>query len=107
MWPLLNASIGGRQDRRRTIPAWLWRLVERRDGGRCRFPGCDHTRWLEGHHIRWWSRGGPTDLDNIICACGHCHRLVHELGWTVSGSANGELTFRRPDGRVLTTGPPS
>jgi hypothetical protein len=90
----------------RTIPAWLWRLVKRRDGGRCRFPGCGHTRWLEGHHIVWWSWGGRTDLDNLICTCGHCHKLVHELGWTVSGNANGALTFRRPDGRVLTTGPP-
>jgi hypothetical protein len=90
----------------RTIPAWLWRLVKRRDGGRCRFPGCGHTRWLEGHHIIWWSKGGRTDLDNIVSTCGHCHKLVHELGWTVSGNANGVLTFPRPDGRVLTTGPP-
>lgn len=91
---------------RRTIPAWLWRLVKRRDGGRCRFPGCSHRRWLAGHHVVWWSRGGRTDLDNLITICGRCHKLLHELGWTVSGHADGELTFRRPDGRVLATGPP-
>jgi len=90
----------------RTIPAWLWRLVKRRDGGRCRFPGCNHTRWLNGHHIVWWSRDGRTDLENIVSVCGRCHKLVHELGWMVSGNANGVLTWRRPDGRVLTTGPP-
>src|SRR5262245_50281280 len=92
---------------RRTIPAWLWRLVKRRDAGRCRFPGCGHTRWLEGHHIVWWSRGGSTDLDNLIAVCGHCHKLLHEMGYTVSGNANGGLTFRRPDGRVLANGPPA
>jgi hypothetical protein len=35
-----------------------------------------------------------------------CHKLVHELGWTVSGNANGKLVFTSPTGRVLTTGPP-
>jgi hypothetical protein len=92
---------------RRTIPAWLWRLVKRRDGGRCRFPGCNHRGWLQGHHIRWWSRGGRTDLDNLLTVCGSCHRLLHELGWTVEGSAGGGLTFRRPDGRALANGPPA
>jgi hypothetical protein len=92
---------------RRTIPAWLWRLLKRRDGGRCRFPGCNRTRWLEAHHMVWWSRGGRTDLDNLFCACSHHHKLLHELGWTVSGDPNGELVFRRPDGRVLSNGPPA
>jgi Domain of unknown function (DUF222)/HNH endonuclease len=90
----------------RTIPAWLWRQIKYRDGGQCRFPGCRHRRWLHGHHIEWWSRGGRTDLDNICSLCPHCHKLVHELGWTVSGNANGVLTFTSPTGRVLTTGPP-
>src|SRR5258708_3471819 len=90
---------------RRTIPAWLWRLVLRRDGGRCRFCGC--TRWLQGHHILWWSKGGRTDLENICALCTRCHKLVHEGGWTIEGSAGGPLVFRRPDGRVLATGPPA
>jgi hypothetical protein len=53
--------------------------------------------------------GGGAQLEGdhpVASVCGHCHKLVHELGWTVSGNANGVLTFRRPDGRVLTTGPP-
>lgn len=90
---------------RRTIPGWLWRLLVRRDGGRCRFCGC--TRWLEGHHITWWSRGGRTDLDNLMLACSRCHKLFHEGGWTIGGDANGELVFRRPDGRALANGPPA
>ena len=28
-----------------------------RDGG-CRFPGCTHTRFVDGHHIEHWADGG-------------------------------------------------
>ncbi|HEY7202233.1 MAG TPA: HNH endonuclease signature motif containing protein, partial [Candidatus Dormibacteraeota bacterium] len=68
--------------------------------------GCRHRRWLHAHHVIPWWWGGRTDLDNLVLLCPGCHRLVHELGWQVSGNANRELTFRRPDGRVLKTGPP-
>jgi len=30
---------------------------------------------------------------------------VHEMGWTVSGDANEELTFRSPTGRLSTSTP--
>ena len=34
--------------------------------GCCTFPGCDaHLGWLDAHHVRRWSNGGPTDLDNL------------------------------------------
>ena len=89
---------------RRTIPAWLWRLLKHRDGGRCRF--CGSLRWLRAHHIRHWARGGRTDLDNLLTCCDRCHRLFHEGGWTIEGDPNGRLIFRRPDGRVLACGPP-
>jgi hypothetical protein len=36
-----------------------------RDGG-CVFPGCRRPlAWCEGHHVRHWLDGGPTDLDNL------------------------------------------
>ena len=90
---------------RRTVPGWLWRLLVHRDAGRCRFCGC--TRYLDAHHIVWWSRGGRTDLDNLILLDSRCHKLFHEGGWTMEGNANGELIFRRPDGRALPNGPPA
>ena len=34
--------------------------------------------------LEWW-RGGRTDLDNLILACGRCHKLFHEGGWTMAG----------------------
>ncbi len=89
----------------RTIPAWLWRMLVHRDGGRCRF--CGSQQWLEGHHIVWWSRGGGTDLDNLCLVCTRCHKLFHEGGWTIEGNPNRRLSFRRPDGRALASGPPA
>jgi hypothetical protein len=78
--------------------------IRRRDKG-CRFPGCSHTEFTDVHHLRHWIDGGPTDLDNLIELCDEHHRCVHELGWTVTGDANEELTFRSPTGRLSTSTP--
>jgi len=80
------------------IPPGLNRQIRRRDRG-CRFPGCERTRWVHAHHLVHWASGGPTDLDNLATLCGYHHRLVHEAGWKIEGSPNGELIFIRPDGR--------
>lgn len=71
----------------RVVPQWLRRVVRGRDH-RCRFPACNRTRLLHIHHIRHWSKGGPTDLSNLITLCAHHHRLVHEYGWGLVGSAD-------------------
>lgn len=81
----------------RTIPPWLVRQLAHRDGG-CRFPGCGRRRWVHAHHIVHWSRGGPTDLDNLITLCAFHHRLLHEGGWRLSGDPNGSVTWIRPNG---------
>lgn len=82
--------------RSRTVPGWLRRLVYERDGGQCQDPGCTNTHWLQVHHIIPWSRGGPTDLDNLILLCGIHHRRVHEDGWHITGPPD-KRVFRRPD----------
>jgi hypothetical protein len=38
--------------------------------------------------------------------CRRHHRAVHEEGYQVDRQADGELQFRRPDGRVLPNVPP-
>src|SRR4051794_39907053 len=38
----------------RSIPLPLKRALRSRDGG-CRFPGCDRTRFTEGHHVKHWA----------------------------------------------------
>ena len=90
--------------RTRTIPPALRRALHHRDRG-CRFPGCS-VRFGQGHHIRHWAQGGPTTLSNLAMLCRRHHRAVHEEGYTLDRQADGELRFRRPDGRVLPEVPP-
>ncbi|MCZ6566713.1 MAG: HNH endonuclease, partial [Actinobacteria bacterium] len=81
----------------RTVPGWLRRLVTHRDGGRCQWVGCGHTKCLQVHHIHHWSQGGATDLDNLILLCGFHHRFVHEHDWHITTRDDGTFQFRRPD----------
>ena len=39
--------------------------------------------WCRAHHIIWWSKDGPTDLDNLLLVCDDCHKKIHLHGWTV------------------------
>jgi len=91
--------------RTRTIPPALRRALHHRDHG-CRFPGCG-VPFGQGHHIRHWAQGGPTTLSNLALLCRRHHRAVHEEGYQVDRHADGELRFRRPDGRLLPEVPPS
>jgi hypothetical protein len=90
--------------RTRTIPPALRRALHHRDRG-CRFPGCG-VRFGQGHHIRHWVQGGPTTLSNLALLCNRHHRAVHEEGFQVERQPDGELRFRRPDGRLLPEVPP-
>src|SRR5438270_10083010 len=90
--------------RTRTIPPALRRALQHRDRG-CRFPGCARA-FGQGHHIRHWAHGGPTTLSNLALLCRRHHRAVHEEGYQVERQADGELRFRRPDGRPLPHVPP-
>ncbi|MBT5219951.1 MAG: DUF222 domain-containing protein [Woeseia sp.] len=90
-------SIGRRS---RSIPPPMRRALRIRDG-RCRFPGCTHTRFVDGHHIHHWSDGGETSLKNLILLCRHHHRLVHEGGFDCAKTKSGEVIFKRPDKRAL------
>ncbi|MDQ4097597.1 MAG: HNH endonuclease, partial [Actinomycetota bacterium] len=47
---------------------------------------------------------GPTDLSNLLWLCPFHHRLVHEGGWRIRGDPEGDVTFVRPDGRLLVRG---
>jgi hypothetical protein len=69
--------------RYRTITPDQRRALVARDMG-CAFPGCDRPpRWCDGHHIRWWSFGGNTDLTNLVLLCRRHHRLIHHSDWDV------------------------
>ena len=90
--------------RTRTIPPALRRALHHRDQG-CRFPGCG-LPFGQGHHVRHWAQGGPTTLSNLAVLCRRHHRAVHEEGYQVDRQPDGELRFRRPDGRQLPEVPP-
>jgi hypothetical protein len=75
----------------RSIPPATRRALVARDR-HCVFPGCDRPpSWCNGHHIIWWSQGGPTRLENLALLCRHHHRAVHEEGWTLSRQTNGQF----------------
>ena len=48
---------------------------------RCAADGCDIPyAWCELHHRRPWSRGGWSDLADMVPLCGHHHRRLHHAG---------------------------
>ena len=87
-----------------TPPRWLRRMVLKRDGHTCTFPGCGMKRFLHLHHIRHWAQGGPTDYWNLVTVCPVHHALIHKLGWTVLFE-DGEVTWLQPRGRRYEPGP--
>ena len=78
--------------RSRTIPPAMRRALKARDGG-CRFPGCSNHKFVDGHHIQHWSKGGETSLDNLVLLCRHHHHLVHEGGFDCRKGAGSEIYF--------------
>ncbi|WP_410620250.1 DUF222 domain-containing protein [Amycolatopsis sp. cmx-8-4] len=81
---------------RRLISAGLRRALFLRDRG-CAFSGCHRRpRHCQGHHIRHWADGGPTDLTNLVLLCAHHHRLLHRSGWEVRTAADGLPEFLPP-----------
>jgi hypothetical protein len=84
--------------------AAMMRQLRYRDFG-CTFPGCGARRFTQAHHIRWWSDGGRTDLDNLVLTCSFHHKLVHELGWRIKRLRAGPVLWFRPDGNRHIAGP--
>jgi hypothetical protein len=84
----------------RVVSAPTMRALRVRDKG-CRFPGCDRqVGWSSAHHVDHWSRGGPSNLPNLVLLCHYHHRLVHEGGWQVI-KLNREFRFLPPDRVVM------
>lgn len=52
--------------------------VRRRDGNRCRFPGCKQTKKLKVHHIKPWAdaEGVRFCVDNGVTLCSTHHTQV-------------------------------
>lgn len=82
----------------RTIPSATRRALVARDR-HCVFPGCDRPPiWCDGHHLKFWSEGGPTILSNLALLCRIHHRKVHEGGFTIERQ-DGQFVARPPAAR--------
>ncbi len=87
-----------------TILAAIKRALLLRDRA-CRFPGCTHRRFVDGHHIAHWADRGATALSNLMLLCSAHHTLPHEggcrveasgaNGWKISTTATGSSTRNR------------
>jgi Domain of unknown function (DUF222) len=81
----------------RTFTPAQRRALGLRDGNGCAFPGCDRPlAWCDGHHIRHWVDGGPTDLANGVLLCGYHHTVIHRGDWVIGMAADGRPKFRPP-----------
>ncbi len=63
--------------------------------------GCGaNPLWCRAHHIVWWSKNGPTNLDNLALVCDDCHHKIHDHGWQVYKHPNtGRYKLRPPPNR--------
>ncbi len=52
------------------------KAISLRQRGVCAAPSCWHPI-AHNHHLILWSKGGLTDLDNLIGLCRKCHSLIH------------------------------
>ncbi|HEX7839809.1 MAG TPA: HNH endonuclease signature motif containing protein [Kofleriaceae bacterium] len=77
------------------IPPSVARLVWRRDGGRCRVPGCRSSRGLELHHLIHRADGGTHEASNLTLICSACHQSHHDGRLTISGPAD-RIEVQRP-----------
>ncbi len=81
-----------------SIPPATRRLVVRRDGGKCRVPGCRNANWLDVHHLWLREEGGPHQSDNLAVLCGAHHRRLHAGLLLVRGDTAAEARFFHADG---------
>ncbi|MCL2534187.1 MAG: HNH endonuclease [Nocardiaceae bacterium] len=80
----------------RTVPKKQRRALIARDHG-CAFPDCGAPpAHCEGHHVKHWADGGPTDLDNLVLLCRYHHRLLHRSHWQVEIGTDRQPWFTPP-----------
>jgi len=66
-------------DGRKAIPVALERELARRDR-HCRYPGCEHTRGLQHHHLEPVVWGGRTSRKVVVRICPEHHRRMEPHG---------------------------
>ncbi|MDI9916733.1 HNH endonuclease signature motif containing protein [Rhodococcus sp. IEGM 1379] len=77
-------------------------LIARDEG--CAFPSCDAVpAWCDAHHIKGWSKGGLTVMDNLTLLCRAHHTLIHRQAgfagrWEIKMGSDRKPWFIPPAG---------
>jgi len=93
---------------RRVVAGPTRRALNARDS-HCKWPRCDRpASWTDAHHVIHWTKGGETDLSNMVLLCHRHHWMAHEGGWQLVRTAEGEVLTvpPRPPGLASAAGVP-
>ena len=55
-----------------------------------------HPAMCQCHHITEFSKGGPTDINNMVLICWNCHQKVHHHNWHIRTAPDGDHTLHPP-----------
>ena len=81
---------------RRVVDGALRKALALRDK-HCQWPACERpASWCDGHHLAHWIDGGETNLENCLLLCKRHHRMVHEGGWQLVKTDEGEIVTVAP-----------
>jgi hypothetical protein len=76
---------------KRVVPGATRKALNTRDNS-CRWPGCDRpASWSAAHHLVHWTKGGNTDMANLVLLCYRHHVMAHEGGWQLVQTDEGRL----------------
>ena len=90
----------------RIVPTPLFNALALRDRG-CRHPGCNApVAWCDAHHVVHWSKGGATNMGNLVLKCRRHHRLAHKRRWREELLPDGTFVITTETGVRLTSRPP-
>jgi Domain of unknown function (DUF222)/HNH endonuclease len=90
---------------KRAVSGRLRRALQLRDGF-CRYPGCRVPAFdTDGHHIRHWEDGGPTELRNLVSLCGFHHQRLHEGAFRINVNPAGVIMFSTAKGQPIEQAP--
>ena len=63
-----------------SIPPATRRKVLGQARHKCQTAGCNHTKFLEIHHVISRAKGGTNDASNLRVFCSACHSRIHNHG---------------------------
>jgi len=66
----------------------------------CRFPGCGRIGRLRAHHLRMSTRGGPTQIRNLLYVCDTHHTEIHQHDYEMILERDGTLVVTRHGVRI-------